>query len=581
IIYETEAKQWATYLQSLFTGSISEAGICCYDIATVSSRRDDFLRLSRYTCKLLILSKGMLESFCPMRRFFLARVLSPAAHVVVLLCGVDSLTPLLELVPLNGDECLQISSEQDAAEYLSTVTDIVRKGRDPSCTLFWRFTDVTCRITLSHFVYSQSTSTTLQSTVPSVWQSSAEVFILLRNEAAASNAEVEFSGENQMLRLKPVRWNERILCVSAPDFPAGNVKVTVFSGGVALKSTQLQYYSSMEEITCLLLRVADPVDFMCQVSSVDKLDEKLASMLLEVMPTGGFQGLQSENTPERELHHADVPSLLHFAAQYGFRSVSSLLLQCPGADRALHTANRHGQTPTEIAKSHGHTERATVAQIADEVDAGSDRKVSENSTSQFVGAMVPMLTPVHRQKCQQWARELQNWTMEQWKKMVWSDESCFLLHHVEGWVRHLPEEHMAPRCTMGRKQAVRGSQGGEDKEGEDEDLYAPLGMNDEYDTFLNSTKAVLVANRPPAPTPRPESTQVKESGTPYIAQEHCRSPLQKQTKARMEKRAVDSPQSLTVQFQQLEYFMKTKHPKVSGIIKAHKSLNSCETCIRN
>lgn len=63
-----------------------------------------------------------------MRRFFLARVLSPAAHVVVLLCGVDSLTPLLELVPLNGDECLQISSEQDAHEYLSAVIDIVNKG---------------------------------------------------------------------------------------------------------------------------------------------------------------------------------------------------------------------------------------------------------------------------------------------------------------------------------------------------------------------------------------------------------------------------------------------------------------------
>lgn len=128
IIYETEAEQWATYLHSVFTGPISETGICCYDIATASSRRDDFLRLAQYTCKLLILSKGMLEGLCQMRRFFLARVLSPAAHVVVLLCGVESLTPLLELVPLNGDECLQISSEQDAQEYLSTVTDIVRKG---------------------------------------------------------------------------------------------------------------------------------------------------------------------------------------------------------------------------------------------------------------------------------------------------------------------------------------------------------------------------------------------------------------------------------------------------------------------
>lgn len=94
----------------------------------MTSRRDDFLRLVQYSCKLLILSRGMLEGLCQLRRFFLARVLTPAARVVVLLCGVDSLTPLLDLVPLNGDECLQISSEQDAHEYLSMVTDIVRRG---------------------------------------------------------------------------------------------------------------------------------------------------------------------------------------------------------------------------------------------------------------------------------------------------------------------------------------------------------------------------------------------------------------------------------------------------------------------
>lgn len=59
----------------------------------------------------------------------------------------------------------------------------------------------------------------------------------------------------------------------------------------------------------------------------------------------------------------------------------------------------------------------------------------------------------------------------------------------------------------------------EEDDGEEvEDLYAPLGASDEYDTILNSTKAVCIANRPPAPTPRPESTQVKEDKTPYIAQ---------------------------------------------------------------
>ncbi|XP_022614483.1 B-cell scaffold protein with ankyrin repeats [Seriola dumerili] len=466
IIYETEAEQWATYLKTVFTGPISEAGICCYDIATVSSRRDDFLRLAQYNCKLLILSKGMLEGLCQMWRFFLARVLSPAANVVVLLCGVESLTPLLERVPLNGDECLVISSEQDAHVYLSTVTDIVKKGGSTTAA---NVNPLTCKLSGSEQKAEQMQSTGAHSVrcsavvVPSrvPCGTSMDVFILLKNEAPGSDAEVEFTAENQMLRLKPVHWNDRILCVKAPDFPAGNVRVTVYSDGAPLSMAQLQYYSSMEEISCLLSRVADPVDFMCQalqVSSVDKLDEKLSSMLLEGMPTGGFRALQCENTPDREIHPADVPSLLHFAAQYGFKSVSSLLLQCPGAERALHTANRHGQTPTEIAKSHGHTELHTLLKET-----------------------LNMLNPDE-------------------------DNGDTSVYEV--------------MCTAGNPSTtdVQQEQQGGDEGEEVEDLYAPLGVNDEYDTILNSTKAVFIANRPPAPTPRPESTQVKEDKTPYIAQ---------------------------------------------------------------
>ena len=70
-----------------------------------------------------------------------------------------------------------------------------------------------------------------------------------------------------------------------------------------------------------------------------------------------------------------------------------------------------------------------------------------------------MMTPVHHQKRLQWARERRNWTLEQWKKVSWSDESRFLLDQVDGRVRvcRLPEEVMAPGCTVGRRQAGGGS----------------------------------------------------------------------------------------------------------------------------
>ena len=47
--------------------------------------------------------------------------------------------------------------------------------------------------------------------------------------------------------------------------------------------------------------------------------------------------------------------------------------------------------------------------------------------------------------------------LEQWKKVAWSDASRCPLHHMDGHRRRLPGEHMAPRCTMGRGQAGRGS----------------------------------------------------------------------------------------------------------------------------
>uniref|UniRef100_A0A3B4H5I5 DBB domain-containing protein n=1 Tax=Pundamilia nyererei TaxID=303518 RepID=A0A3B4H5I5_9CICH len=452
--------------QSVFTGPISEAGICCYDIAAATSPKGDFLRLVQYTCKLLILSKGLLEGLCPTKRFFLGRVLSPAAHVVVLLCGVESLNPLLELVPLNGEECTQISSEQDASEYLSThVIECLSFSASAA-----NMNPMTHKPSASELKGVQMQLSGADSARSSI-MSSMEVFILLKNEVAGSDTEVEFTGKSRTLRVKPLRWNERILCVSAPDFPAGNVGVTVYSGGVPLNDAQLQYYNNMEEIACLLSRVTDPVDFMCQV----KPQMIFLKWEIPLLP------------PERiKLHRAEVPSLLHFAARYGFRNVSSLLLQCPGAVRTLRTANRHGQTPVQIAKSHGHTEVHVI--------------LKEMLVTTTFNSMYFILSSFsHPKQSQQMAPPLPE---------PGSAGGFFLLKGSFSFP-------LSPKCLLrGKLQQV------EEKEGEDEDLYAPLGVNGEYDTILNSAKAkaVVIANRPPAPTPRPEGTQLMDSKTPYITQ---------------------------------------------------------------
>lgn len=52
----------------------------------------------------------------------------------------------------------------------------------------------------------------------------------------------------------------------------------------------------------------------------------------------------------------------------------------------------------------------------------------------------------------------------------------------------------------------------------DDDPYTLEANNEEYDTILTSSSSMVMANRPPAPAPRPESLPTKEESIPYIAQ---------------------------------------------------------------
>ncbi|GBM71957.1 Transposable element Tc1 transposase [Araneus ventricosus] len=110
----------------------------------------------------------------------------------------------------------------------------------------------------------------------------------------------------------------------------------------------------------------------------------------------------------------------------------------------------------------------TVAQLTAQYNAGPSASVSEHTVQWTLLDMglcskrpthVPLLTKRHRQLLLQWAREHRDWTMDEWKRVAWSDESRFLIHHVDGRVRvrRLPGEQLLPSCTAGHTQAGSGS----------------------------------------------------------------------------------------------------------------------------
>ncbi|GBN96360.1 hypothetical protein AVEN_44547-1 [Araneus ventricosus] len=75
--------------------------------------------------------------------------------------------------------------------------------------------------------------------------------------------------------------------------------------------------------------------------------------------------------------------------------------------------------------------RQTVAQLTAQYNAGPSASVSEHTVQRTLLNMglcnrrpthVFLLTKRHRQLHLQWAREHRNWTMDEWKRVAWSDE---------------------------------------------------------------------------------------------------------------------------------------------------------------
>ncbi len=71
---------------------------------------------------------------------------------------------------------------------------------------------------------------------------------------------------------------------------------------------------------------------------------------------------------------------------------------------------------------------------------------------------VPLLSAKNRKKSLQFALAHQNWTIEDWKTVAWSDESRFLLRHSDGRVGIWCKEHesMDSSCLVSTVQAAGG-----------------------------------------------------------------------------------------------------------------------------
>ncbi len=111
--------------------------------------------------------------------------------------------------------------------------------------------------------------------------------------------------------------------------------------------------------------------------------------------------------------------------------------------------------------------KATVTQITTLYSQGMQKTISKCTTCRTLKQMsnssrrphrVPLLSAKNRNRRLQFAQARQNWTIEDWKNVAWSDKSQFLLRHSDGRVRMWRKEHesMDPSCLVSMVQAGGG-----------------------------------------------------------------------------------------------------------------------------
>ncbi|XP_067903173.1 B-cell scaffold protein with ankyrin repeats-like isoform X2 [Heterodontus francisci] len=320
-------------------------------------------------------------------------------------------------------------------------------------------------------------------------KSGTEIYILLKDGMSfGEDPEIEFLTCTKKVKVQPTIWNSQTLCVKALDFPSGPVTVTLSCGGVMRAKADIVYYTEMEEIERLLIRTADPIEFICQafqLNSKDQLDQLLTRSLQNSLPPSGFGAFQTlgpdNRTKHNNLHHEhEFPTLLHFAAKNGLENLTTLLLECPGAAQASAVLNSCGENPSDLAEKNGFQH---IRELLDRFTVATETQQQQETLQSNYG--------IHRP-----VEEEQEENIYEMMAQIENSKECSDMEENE----EVKPEEDPYTLTM-----------------EDEDPYDLILPEANSVMEVKKESAANIVKRPPAPIPRPTTLQYVDN-TPFIAQ---------------------------------------------------------------
>uniref|UniRef100_A0A452V8C9 Phosphoinositide 3-kinase adapter protein 1 n=1 Tax=Ursus maritimus TaxID=29073 RepID=A0A452V8C9_URSMA len=535
-----DAEEWCQYLQDLFLSSrqVRSQKTLTYRLspdASFSAKDLNFFLSAR--CVVVLLSAELVQCFCqPALLPLLQRAFHPPHRVVRLLCGVQDGEEFLDYFP-DWAHWQELTCDDEPETYVAAVKKAI--SEDSGCD------SVTDTETEEEKVPSylkqqnlplKTSPGNLMVVQPDRIRCGVEttVYVIVRCKLDERvTTEAEFSPEESpSVRVEAKLENEYTVSVKAPSLSSGNVSLKIYSGDLVVCETVISYYTDMEEIGNLLSNAANPVEFMCQAFKIvpyntETLDKLLTESLKNNIPASGLHLFGINQLEEEDMmtnqRDEELPTLLHFAAKYGLKNLTALLLTCPGALQAYSVANKHGHYPNNIAEKHGFRDlRQFIDEYVETVDmlkSHIKEELMQGEEADAVYESMAHLSTDLLMKCslnpgcdeelyESMAAFVPAATEDLYVEMLQAGTSNpvpgdgFSRTTKDSMIRKFLEGNVQLRLHHG---------------GQEEDVYHVV---DDDEAF-----SVDLANRPPVPVPRPEAsapgTHHLPDNEPYISKGKC------------------------------------------------------------
>ncbi|XP_053731147.1 phosphoinositide 3-kinase adapter protein 1 isoform X1 [Synchiropus splendidus] len=536
ILHTAEALEWATYLQHILKSSknLGKTSILLYAVSAADQLHGYNFNFQHVKCTVLLLTAGFLDLLNGQElRAAVQKLLYPSHRVVALLCGVSEADVSTGIFK-DWSHWRKLYAEDEPAVYISTILESISNSEhmEEGCRIASADWNATAQETeevmpkeprqiiqeIKDSVATQDSPAQLTCLTVQPQRimcgEQETIYIILKHKLEDNLIPiVEFSsGSISPERVSATLENDFTLSVPAPDFPAGVVSLTLHTGQSSISLSSLTYHTYMEEVGRCLEKAVDPVDFIRQAFSLttaESVDEILTDSLKTKMPAAGLQVFGNGQIEELNMtayqRTEELPTLLHFAAKYGLRKLTTFLLHCPGALQAYSVMNKHGDYPNTLAEKSGFCD---LRQVMDEFVIHQETDKLSFHASDPVSA--DDSEEVYERMNRSWDDVKDPDGPEDiYVSMLMLDSECAEdLYEVMNSVTENPEEAILRKFFQGRSQKENAflnkteleEDVGELNFTEEEDPY--IIKEDIYDMVETDMDPVMF--RPPAPIPRPE-----------------------------------------------------------------------------